>query len=148
MKKTFMPFLLIHTAALQAQTFSPETESLRLFEKYKPTIEKANNAIAQPPTVITGDLNSDGLTDCLLFFVLTPKEGGNAVLDRQTAVYINNGQSMKIGGAFPQVNFCYVPTKIEAGIVYADEYICPPPYNDKKGTRKFKYRNGKIVTVK
>lgn len=143
----FLCFLLAATA-VGAQTVEPEAEAQRLFEKYRPTIEKKNGAVVQPPTAVTGDINGDGLKDCLLHFVLTPKEGGNLIVDSQTAVYLNTGTGMKVAGAFPRVNFCYVPQRIEKGIIYADEYVCAPPYNEKKGVRKFRYVNNKISLVK
>jgi len=42
------------------KTFFPKREALKLFNSYKPTIERSRNAIVDEPSAITGDLNGDG----------------------------------------------------------------------------------------
>src|SRR5690242_3003736 len=92
-----LPFEIVVTAQ---QTFSPEKEALKLFNAYKPTIERSNDAIVDEPVVITGDLNGDGKKDCIIFFVMTPKSGGNIIVGRDAAIYINKGNKMKVIGSF------------------------------------------------
>src|SRR5262249_6237624 len=86
--------------------FSPENEALKLFNAYKPTIEKTNNAIVDTPKTITGDLNGDGKVDCIIFFVMTSKDGGNAIVGEDAAIYINQGNKMKVIGSF-NLDICY-----------------------------------------
>lgn len=144
----FTIFLLLTTQSVRAQAFDPATASLKLFNAYKPTIERRENAVVDNPAAIVGDLNGDGLVDCILYFVLTPKGGGNAVIDRQAAVYLNTGNSMKVNGAFPKLNYCFGVNKIIDGLIYVDSYECAPPYNSKLGTYTYRWKNGKLVTAR
>jgi hypothetical protein len=126
-------------------SFSPSKESLRLFNKYKPTIEKNNNAIVDEPKIVSGDINNDSLEDCVIFFVMTPKEGGNAIIGQEAAIYINTGKRMRVVGAFPKFNFCYTVDKIRDQVIYLKEYICEPPYNEFVRERKTIYHGGTII---
>lgn len=129
------------------QHFSPRSASLKLFYKYKPVIEKKNDAIVDNTVAITGDINGDGKEDCIVSFVLVGKDGGNALLGDGSAIYINTGTGMKVTGAFPAVDFCYYLDHIQDQIIFAKEYECAPPYNNIIRVRKFSYVNGKIKEV-
>ncbi|RYD53563.1 MAG: hypothetical protein EOP52_05355 [Sphingobacteriales bacterium] len=139
---------LLASGTTNAQAFNPATEALRQFESYKATIEAREGASVDVPKAITGDLNGDGRTDCLVFFVLTPKGGGNAIVDRQTAVYLNTGRGMKVDGAFPDLEICYVPEAISRGRIRMGSYECAPPYNTKTGTRYYRWQSRKLVPVR
>lgn len=134
--------------ASHAQSFDPATEALRQFNAFKPKIEASEQATVDNPQTITGDLNGDGRTDCLIFFVLTPKDGGNAIIGRQTAVYLNTGRGMKVDGAFPDLDICYVPEAISRGRIRMGSYECAPPYNTKIGTRYYRWQSKKLVQAR
>lgn len=138
--------LFFSLSAAESQTsFSPSKEALRLVNNYKPTIERNNNAIVDEPTVICGDINNDSLEDCIIFFVMTNRAGGNAIIGQEAAIYINKGKKMKVVGAFPKFDFCYSIDKIKDQIINLKEYKCEPPYNEFVRERKVIYRNGVIV---
>ncbi|SEP42430.1 hypothetical protein SAMN05660816_05998 [Niastella yeongjuensis] len=129
---------------LAQQHFSPKEESLKLFNKYKPVIERKNEAIVDTPDVITGDINSDGREDCIVSFVMTSKSGGNAQIGHGSAIYLNTGINMKVVGVFPEFNFCYYLDHIHDQIIWGKEYECAPPYNKIIRNRKFTYVKGQI----
>lgn len=97
---------------------------------------------------IEGDINGDGRPDCILSYVFTPKEGGNAIVGHVCTIYINTGNGMKNAGNFPEFKFCYGLDKIENQLIIVGKYTCMPPYNDDLGKAKLAYRGGKIVLVK
>jgi hypothetical protein len=146
-----IPFLIAYTAIpsilLAQNNFSPAKESFRLFNKYKPTIERKNHAIVDDPQVIIGDINGDQKVDCIISFVMTSKDGGNLIIGHESAIYLNRGSKMKVVGAFPKFDFCYGIDHIKNQVIYAKEYECSPPYNKIIGERKFIYQEGKIRTI-
>ncbi|HKB44877.1 MAG TPA: hypothetical protein VKC90_10825 [Chitinophagaceae bacterium] len=145
MKKTLSGLLIVLGLSAAAQnSFSPVREALRLFNKYKPTIEKDNDAIVDEPKVISGDINNDSLEDCIIFFVMTSKDGGNVITDQEAAIYINKGNRMKVVGAFPKFNFCYAVDRIDKQVIYLKEYKCAPPYNEFIKEHRVIYLNGTI----
>ena len=147
--KIMMLPLLLTAASAGAQTrYDPATEAQRLFESYRPTIARTEHAVVDDPTAITGDLNGDGLTDCILYFVLTPEEGGNMIVGRKAAVYLNTGTGMKVDGAFPDLSYCFVVDKIASGVIYVNSYQCAPPYNTKKGAYRYRWAGKKLVALK
>ena len=116
-----------------------------MFNKYKATIEKTNGGIVDEPKVITGDINGDNLEDCIIYFVMTPKEGGNLIIDEEAAIYLNTGKNMKVVGAFPKFDFCYSVDRIRNHIIYLKEYKCEPPYNEIIGERQVEYNKGTVM---
>jgi hypothetical protein len=133
--------------SLAQQHFSPKEISLKLFNKYKPVIERKNEAIVDTPDAITGDINGDGREDCIVSFVMTSKNGGNALIGHGSAIYLNTGASMKIVGAFPEFKFCYYLDHIQDQVIFGKEYDCAPPYNNIIRERKFAFVDGKIKEV-
>lgn len=129
------------------QKFSPSKEALILFNKYRSVIERKNNAFVQNPTTIVGDINGDGKEDCIISFVMTSKDGGNAIIGHESAIYLNMGTSVKVVGAFPQFNFCYALDHIKDQIIFGREYECMPPYNTVLRERKFAYEGRKIKVI-
>ena len=150
MKKLLLGFgtLFLFSTAVAQQSYNPAAAATALFQAYQSTIEQKERALVQPPTAVTGDLNGDGLEDCILYFVLTPKEGGNAIVGRQAAVYLNTGRGMKVDGAFPKLKYCFVVDRIAGGTVYVDRYECAPPYNTRIGTYRYHWVAQKLVAVK
>lgn len=123
---------------------SPAKEALKLFDAYKPIIEKHNNAIVDEPVVLTGDINGDNQIDCIISFVMTSKDGGNAIIGHESAIYLNTGNGMKVAGAFPEFNFCYTLDHIKNEVIYGHEYECLPPYKKVIKSKRFIYNGGRI----
>jgi len=59
------------------------------------------------PKAITGDLNGDGKDDCIIFFVMTSKDRGNAIVWSDAAIYINKRDKMKVTGSFNLSNLLW-----------------------------------------
>ena len=127
--------------------FMPRQAAMVLFNKYKPVIENKNNAIVDNPTPVSGDINGDGKEDCIISYVMTSKDGGNAIIGREAVIYLNMGKAMKVTGRFPVFKFCYNLEHIKEQVIYAKEYECQPPYNTQVRERKFRYAFGKIKLV-
>jgi hypothetical protein len=132
-------------AGFNQTKFSPKDEALRQFNRLKPGIEKAGDGIMQDPDVVTGDINGDKLPDCIISYILTPKEGGNMVYGHECLIYLNTGTGMKAAGKFPEFKFCYALNSIHNGLIVVNKFTCAPPYNDDLGKSNLAYRNGKIV---
>lgn len=147
LRLSFLVIIMLPYMALAQQHFSPKEESLKLFNKYKPVIEKKNDAVVDNAVAITGDINGDGKEDCIVSFVLVGKDGGNALLGDGSAIYLNTDVGMKVVGAFPECKFCFYLDHIHDQIIFAKEYECAPPYNKIIRDRKFTYVNGKIKEV-
>lgn len=129
------------------ETFSPAKEALKLFNSYKPIIEKHNNAIVDDPIVLVGDINGDNQSDCIISFIITSKDGGNAIIGHESAIYINTGTGMKVVGAFPKFDFCYSLKYIKNQVIYGSEYECHSPYLEVIRQRKFIYNQGRIKAL-
>jgi hypothetical protein len=128
--------------------FSPSKKALSLFNHYKSVIEKNNDSIiVQDPQIIVGDLNGDNLPDCILSFVMTPKEGGNMIVGHECVIYLNTGKGMKVLGAFPHFKFCYGIDYIKDGMIFIKQYECAPPYNTFLKESRLYFRNGKIMEM-
>ena len=144
-RKIITGLFILLAAGIKAQSFSPAKEALRLFNKYKPTIEKVNHAVVDEPKIVTGDINNDSLEDCLIYFVMTSKDGGNAITGTETAIYLNTGKGMKVVGAFPKFSYCYGVDRIEQQVIYVSEYKCLPPYNEYVKQHKLYYWNETVI---
>jgi hypothetical protein len=128
--------------------FDPRRESLRRFQAYKPTIERTEGATVDNPQAFVGDLNGDGRADCIVFFVMTPKGGGNAIVGRKAAVYMNTGSGMKVDGAFPDMQECYAVDRVSGGRIYLSYYECAPPYMTKTGSGVYTWSSGKLLKAR
>ncbi len=141
-------FLTLPPTAVLAQSVSAtRAEALRLFNQHKPSIEAANNAAVDEPQILTGDLNGDARLDAVVFFVMTPADGGNAIVNREAAVYLSGPKSLKVAGDFPKVAECWVPDAIRGGVVYATSYECAPPYSTAVGKLRFRWNGKKMVKM-
>ena len=135
-----------HASAQQA--YDPAATSQRLFDDYKANIARTKDAAVNAADPVVGDLNGDGRADCLISLVLTPKEGGNAIIGYRTAVYLNTGKGMKVAGAFPDLNYCYGVKNSRAGIINVEEIECAPPYMTPVATHRYRWQRGRLVAVK
>lgn len=149
MQKLLSIFLvLLPFIGIGQMKYDPKKEALRLFNEYKPKIEETNDAIVDDPKIFVGDLNEDGLPDCVIAFAMTPKNGGNGIVGSDNVIYLNTGKGMKVTGAFPHFRRCYFIDSIEKGVIYIEYYKCAPPYNEITGQGKLVYQKGKIVKLK
>ena len=140
--------LITLPSIIQAQNnFSPPKEALNLFNFYKPVMARRDNAIVDDPIVLIGDINSDKQEDCIISFFMTSKDGGNAIIGHECAIYLNTGLGMKVVGAFPDFSFCYTLDHIQDQVIYAKEYECQPPYNKIVRESKFVYKGGEIKVI-
>lgn len=146
-KCIFLTALLLAPVMGFCQDNAPAKEALKLFNHNKPAIERKNHGIVQEPEVFTSDLNLDGLPDCILSFVITPKGGGNLILGHESYIYINSGKRMKLAGVFPKFKFCYGIDHVKNDLIYLKQYQCAPPYNVFLKESKLAYRRGKIIEV-
>lgn len=64
------------------------------FLKYTPNIESEGKNITYSKT-FNGDLNNDGLDEIVIYFACTPKSGGNMIVGREAAIYLNTGTTVK-----------------------------------------------------
>ncbi|QKJ31759.1 hypothetical protein HQ865_18965 [Mucilaginibacter mali] len=131
-----------------AQKRLPADEALKLFKPTIPAIEKQTKGIVQEPNVFIGDINGDKKPDCIVSYVVTPKEGGNAIMQHTSVIYLNTGNGMRNAGSFPDLKFCYGISAIKDGLIMIDKIKCAPPYMEVTGRGKLAYRDGKIVEVK
>jgi hypothetical protein len=130
------------------RNFSPKEESIKQFNIDKPAIEQQYDALTDEPESFVGDINDDGLPDCILSVVMTPKDGGNMIVAHECFIYINTGSGMRPAGTFPDLEFCYAIDNIKNNVINIKEYECAPPYNTYIKTRKLIYRNGKVSELK
>jgi len=140
--------LIVSPTLTHAQTsFSPAQKALAHFNKYKHIIEKKNRSIVENPKIAVGDIDGDGKDDCIISFIMTSKDGGNAIIGTGAAIYLNTGTDMKVVGAFPHFKFCFYPDHIRNQVIYAKEYECSPPYMHIIRERKFIYKEGEIRLI-
>jgi len=91
---------------------------------------------------LPGDGDSDAHS-----FVMTSKNGGNAIIGHESAIYLNTGMNMKVVGGFPDCKFCYTLDHIHNQVIFGKEYECMPPYNHVLRERKFAYVGGKVKVI-
>jgi hypothetical protein len=113
--------------------------STRKFNSYSPKIENSHGGIISFSKDYIGDLNSDGLDDVVIFFALTPAEGGNANVGRGLVVYINNGNDMKSYAGFePDYPFNMVEIK-DNKIHIIEEKYAPDDYPNYPSIKNHRY---------
>lgn len=74
---------------------NPKKIAKQKFANYAPKIEKSKGVIIQNQEIFVGDLNHDDLDDAVVWFTLSPAEGGNTDAGQGLSVYINTGNDMK-----------------------------------------------------
>jgi hypothetical protein len=55
---------------------------------------------------------------------------------------------MKVAGAFPSFDFCYVILNIKQRIIYLREFQCGPGAPPSQKQRKYRYNDGKVFEIK
>ena len=89
----------------------PKNIAQQKFNNYIPKIETSKNAIVANNKIFIGDLNNDNLDDAVVWFLLTPAEGGNMFVGEGMSVYINTGKDMKVVSGF-EPNYMFKIIKI------------------------------------
>jgi len=111
---------------------------MKLFNAYKPVIEKNGDIVVSNTHIITGDINGDGKEDCIVSFERYAKGAVNPV-SREYAIYLNMGSKMKVAGSFPPTRYCFVIDHIKDQVIYAVEHECVPIYASLKKQHRFIY---------
>ena len=94
-KMALLIFLgFFYSLNLSSQTTDVKKKALMEFDKNSQKFLEKGTIIGSSEAFI-GDLNADGKKDAVVFYVLSPKEGGNALMGQGAVVYINNGSSLK-----------------------------------------------------
>ncbi|MGB4775996.1 MAG: hypothetical protein WBP45_12535 [Daejeonella sp.] len=65
------------------------------FEKSLPEIERSYNGQIDLMDPYTGDFTGDGIEDVLIYFSLSPKDGGNNLVGQGLMLYQNTGKEVK-----------------------------------------------------
>ena len=90
------------------------------FEQYAPKIERSHNAILDLRQSYTGDFTGDGIEDVAIYFSLSPKEGGNALLGQGLSLYQNTGEGVKVIAGF-EPDYLFSFSRISRGHIYVDQ---------------------------
>ena len=111
------------TAQIAAQNIST-AEAVKLaeaqFEAYLPKILASHDAAIDLQEPITGDFTGDGIDDVAIYFSLSPKGGGNALVGQGLTLYQNDGKRVKvIAGYEPDYLFGF--KKISNGKIYVEK---------------------------
>ncbi len=92
----------------------------RKFKNYLPKILQTHHAVLDTQESYTGDFTGDGVEDVAIYFSLSPKEGGNAMIGQGLSLYRNEGNSVKvIAGYEPDYLFSF--KYINKGRVFVDK---------------------------
>lgn len=95
-------------------------EAERKFQKHLPKILQEHDAAIDLQEPATGDFTGDGLEDVAIYFSLSPKGGGNALVGQGLALYKNTGYGVEIlAGYEPEYLFSF--EKISEGKIYVNQ---------------------------
>lgn len=90
------------------------------FEKHLPKILQVHDAAIDLQEASTGDFTGDGLEDVAIYFSLSPKGGGNALVGQGLALYKNTGYGVEIlAGYEPDYLFSF--EKISEGKIHVNQ---------------------------
>lgn len=89
------------------------------FEAYLPKILKSHDARIDLQEPVTGDFTGDGIDDVAIYFSLSPKDGGNALVGQGLTLYKNDGKSVKVIAGF-EPDYLFSFTKISNGKIYVE----------------------------
>lgn len=100
--------------------------AFRLFQGYRSRLAKALGSGRQiaDVEVHSGDLNNDGLSDAVVSFALTDKNLPAKVYRREAAIYQNNGENLKVIGAFPDTDCQNKVSGITGGKIVTERVTC------------------------
>ncbi len=87
------------------------------FNAYMPQIASSHDARVNYGGFLTGDITNDGLDDVVIYFFLSPKDGGNAMWGHSLVFYENFGNKVKVIGGF-EPDYKFYTEKIKDGKIY------------------------------
>jgi hypothetical protein len=90
------------------------------FNNYLPNILESHEAGLDMQQSYTGDFTGDGIEDIAIYFSLTPKEGGNAMVGQGLSLYQNNGNTVKVLAGY-EPNYLFGFDKISGGKIYVEK---------------------------
>lgn len=70
------------------------------FRQYLPKIEASQHGVLDLMEPHTGDFTGDGIEDIAIYFSLSSKDGGNALVSQGITLYQNTGSDVKVIGGF------------------------------------------------
>jgi hypothetical protein len=70
------------------------------FRSYLPKIEASHEGVLDLMQSYTGDFTGDGIEDIAIYFSLSPKGGGNAIVGQGISLYKNLGNDVKVIAGF------------------------------------------------
>jgi len=86
------------------------------FENYLPKILKSHEAILDGQESFTGDFTGDGVEDIVIYFILAPNSGGNAIVGQGLSLYQNTGNEVKVVAGFDP-NYLFSFNRISNGSI-------------------------------
>lgn len=90
------------------------------FENYLPKILETNEGRIDVQQSYTGDFTGDGIEDVVIFFSLSPEDGGNAIIAQGLTLYQNTGRAVKVIAGFdPDYLFSF--SRISKGKIYVEK---------------------------
>lgn len=90
------------------------------FEAYLPKILASHKAAIDLQEPVTGDFTGDGIDDVAIYFSLSPKDGGNALVGQGLTLYQNDGRRVKVIAGF-EPDYLFSFTKISNGKIYVEK---------------------------
>ena len=90
------------------------------FENYLPKIVETNKGRIDVQQSYTGDFTGDGIEDVVIFFSLSPEDGGNTIIAQGLTLYQNTGRAVKVIAGFdPDYLFSF--SRISKGKIYVEK---------------------------
>ena len=90
------------------------------FDAYLPNIERDHDASIDVQEPYTGDFTGDGVDDVAVYFSLTPKGGGNALVGQGLALYKNTGTDVQVIAGF-EPDYLFSFNRISDHKIYIDK---------------------------
>jgi len=132
-----------HPDAKSEQT-NTEEKALELFRAYSPKIEAEHGPILYTRT-ITGDLNGDTRDDVIVEFGIGNRGGGNGIVFKQSALYLDTERGPKVVGAF-NPDFCFSVQSIAQGTVTVEELeACILPWPKIMAIHEYRFEHNQLL---
>ncbi len=111
----------VEQSAIEPKNNFPKEEAIKIamqqFDAYLPKILESHDAAIDLQEPFSGDFTGDGIDDVAIYFSLSPKGGGNALVGQGITLYQNTGNAVKvIAGYEPDYLFSF--DTIKNGKVY------------------------------
>lgn len=87
------------------------------FEAYLPKILDDHDAAIDVQEAFAGDFTGDGINDVLIYFSLSPRGGGNALVGQGLTLYKNSGNTVKVIAGY-EPDYLFEFNKIENGKIH------------------------------